>query len=85
VALSADLRDLDRAAGAAADLVRVAVEDVPGAAADRADPQQTPTRIGFTLLLGVIRPFLNMSLMPRTAWRKRCSFSIRAMRTWSSP
>src|SRR3954464_1161148 len=29
--------------------------------------------------------FLNMSRMPRTAWRRRCSFSISAMRTWSSP
>src|SRR3954471_3289480 len=28
---------------------------------------------------------LNMSRMPRTAWRSRCSFSISAMRTWSSP
>src|SRR6266850_2694832 len=28
--------------------------------------------------------FLNMSRMPRTAWRRRCSFSMRAMRTWSS-
>src|SRR6478672_3678121 len=29
--------------------------------------------------------FLNMSRMPRTAWRRRCSFSMRARRTWSSP
>src|SRR5688572_11800 len=29
--------------------------------------------------------FLNMSRMPRAAWRRRCSFSISAMRTWSSP
>src|ERR1041384_2066726 len=29
--------------------------------------------------------FLNMSRMPRPAWRSRCSFSISAMRTWSSP
>src|SRR5688572_10845465 len=29
--------------------------------------------------------FLNMSRMPRTAWRRRCSFSMSAMRTWSSP
>src|SRR5262249_26611064 len=29
--------------------------------------------------------FLNMSRMPRTACRSRCSFSISAMRTWSSP
>ncbi|MFM2067792.1 MAG: hypothetical protein RLZZ584_2701 [Pseudomonadota bacterium] len=28
---------------------------------------------------------LNMALMPRTAWRMRLSFSIRAKRTWSSP
>src|SRR5712672_4452355 len=27
--------------------------------------------------------FLNMSRMPRAAWRRRCSFSISAMRTWS--
>src|SRR6185503_78758 len=27
----------------------------------------------------------NISLMPRTAWRSRLSFSIRAKRTWSSP
>src|SRR5690606_7668987 len=32
------------------------------------------------------RPSLRtMSLMPRTAWRVRCSFSIRAKRTYSSP
>src|SRR5688572_72281 len=29
--------------------------------------------------------FLNMSRIPRTAWRRRCSFSMSAMRTWSSP
>src|SRR6266581_4812353 len=29
--------------------------------------------------------FLNMSRIPLTAWRRRCSFSISAMRTWSSP
>src|SRR5689334_365952 len=29
--------------------------------------------------------FLNMSRMPRTAWRRRCSFSISAMRTCVSP
>lgn len=29
--------------------------------------------------------FLNMLLMPRTAWRMRDSFSIRAKRTYSSP
>src|SRR5205807_728576 len=27
----------------------------------------------------------NMSRMPRAAWRRRCSFSMSAMRTWSSP
>src|SRR5690606_23812295 len=33
-----------------------------------------------------MRPSLrNISLMPRTAWRMRCSFSISAKRTWSSP
>src|SRR3954471_19379359 len=29
--------------------------------------------------------FRNMSRMPRAAWRRRCSFSISAIRTWSSP
>jgi hypothetical protein len=26
-----------------------------------------------------------MSRIPLTAWRSRCSFSMSAMRTWSSP
>src|SRR4051812_18320672 len=38
--LVGDLRDLDRTAGAAADLVGVAIQDVPGAAAYRADAEQ---------------------------------------------
>src|SRR5262245_37012530 len=43
-----------------------------GLRSDHAAPRRRPS-------------FLNMSLMPRTAWRKRCSFSMSAMRTWSSP
>lgn len=27
----------------------------------------------------------NIALIPRTAWRRRSRFSIRAKRTWSSP
>src|SRR6266581_8710587 len=35
---------------------------------------------------GLISPSLrNISLMPRIAWRDRASFSMSAMRTWSSP
>src|SRR6185295_13712264 len=82
--LVGDLGDLDGAAGAALDLVGVAIQDVPGAAAHGTDAEQ-PHPDRFHAAPRRSPSFLNMSLMPRTAWRRRCSFSISAMRTWSSP
>src|SRR6185295_18778781 len=61
--LVGDLRDLDGAPGAAADLVGVAVEYVPGAAADRADPEQ-PYADRLHAAPRSNPSFLNMSLMP---------------------
>src|SRR5581483_818775 len=78
------LRDLDRPAGTALDLVGVAVQDLPGTAADRADAEEADTDRSHAAPLS--RPSLrNMSRMPRAAWRRRSSFSISAMRTCSSP
>ena len=73
--------DLDGPAGAAGDFLSVAGEDGPGAATDGADAQQAYVdRFHFS------NPsFRNMSRRPRMAWRVRCSFSINAKRTWSSP
>ncbi len=91
--------DSDSAAGTAGDLRGVARQHVDRAAADRTQPQQPDIdRFHGIILLNSIfqirsvqptafsRPSLrNMSRMPRTAWRVRCSFSISPKRTWSSP
>ena len=69
--------DLDATAGAALDFLGVAGQHLPRAAAHHAKAQQTNLdRFHHS------NPSLrNISLMPRTAWRVRCSFSIRAKRT----
>src|SRR5690606_24595767 len=73
--------DFDAPPGAAGDLAAVLGQDRPDPAADDTQPEQTNTD-RFHLSSPSLR---NMSLMPRTAWRVRCSFSIRAKRTYSSP
>ncbi len=79
-----DLGDLDRPAGAPLDLVRVAIQDFPGTAADRADAEQADTD-GFHAAPLSNPSLRNRSRTPRAAWRRRSSFSMSAMRTWSSP
>src|SRR5688572_26603765 len=73
------MRDDDRAAEPAHVLAAVVLEQAHQPLPDRAEPQQTDADgLGHG-------PFFNSFLMPRIAWRVRCSFSISAKRTWSSP
>jgi len=70
--------DLDAAPGAAPDFIGVARQHIQRAAADGAKPQQAHrNRFHF------VPP--NVLLMLRTAWRMRCSFSMRLKRRWPSP
>src|SRR5690606_37402842 len=73
--------DLDAAPRPPGDLAAVLGQHRPDTAAyDAQTPQTYTDRFHFS------SPSLrNMSLMPRTAWRVRCSFSMRAKRTYSSP
>src|SRR6185369_13479601 len=79
--LVGDPRDPDRAPRAALDLVAVAAENVPDAAADRADAEQPDADRAHQAAPRSSPSFLNISRTPRVAWRRRCSFSISAMRT----
>src|SRR5690606_5782190 len=80
-------RDLDTPARPARNFFSVARQHLPGAAAHHAQTQQTNfygthfSRVSFLALTGPTPSLRNISLMPRTAWRVRCSFSISAKRT----
>ena len=89
VAAGADMRDLDRAAHAPGDFPGVTLQNVDRAGAHRA---QTCYADLYRIHLGILSlhspdtpSARNIFLMPRNACRVRCSFSISAKRTWSSP
>ena len=73
--------DFNVAPGTARDFPGIARQHLPGAAAHHAKTQQT-----YLDRFHHSNPSLrNISLIPRTAWRVRCSFSISAKRTYSLP
>ena len=76
---------LDGAARAAGDLVGVATQHRHGAAADRAEAEQADPHGAHQRAPPTAAPAAasrrNMARMQRTAWRVRCSFSIRLKRT----
>src|SRR5690606_20157728 len=74
--------DLDAPPRPAGNLFSVIPQYLPGAAAYNTQPQQTYLDGSSHFPTPSLR---NISLMPRTAWRVRCSFSISAKRTYSSP
>src|SRR6185312_11934318 len=95
-----DGTDLDAPAGPRGDEVALTLQHIDETGADRAEPRERHRErrrpahdararrsdaTGWPASRPAPLPWLRNCLMLRVAWRMRCTFSTRAMRTWPSP